>query len=190
MHSDIQKTQPDWCQPWHHEPEATGNGVATCLPRPSWMVPLVQINTSIKLTDGDRPHLQTGLTSISWKDVFLIQVALAKHLRSRNMGFWFRWWMASVLWQPTTWISIEVAKWETTVLQAHNAFDGSDRRKAETCWSQQPTLSSHSASAASVLPIVRLLSLCSVSKATTCSSLAPFVLFTTGRNCALFHLIF
>lgn len=80
----FRKTQPDCCHPWQHEPEAMDNGVATWFLRPLWMVLWVQKNKSIKLTDGDHPQLmllQTGFTPISWKDIFLIQVALAKDFR-------------------------------------------------------------------------------------------------------------
>lgn len=150
MHSDIQKTQPDWCQPWHHEPQATGNGVATCLLRSLWMVPFVQINTSIKLTDGDHPHsYKQASPQFHGKTFFWFRLSLQNtwDLATWDFGLDGGRHQSS----DSLWISIEVAKWETTVLQAHNAFDGSDRRKAEACWSQQPTMSSHSASAASVL---------------------------------------
>lgn len=75
------------------------------------------------------------------------------------------------------------------MLKPHKAFDSSERRKAEACWTERPTISPHSAS---VLTILLLFSLFSVSTVTTrsCLALASFVLFTTGCNCALFHLIF
>lgn len=69
MHS---KTQADWCHPWQWEPGAADNGAITCLLRPLWKVPWVQINTSIKVTDGEHPQAPPQ----SRGELCLIQVAL------------------------------------------------------------------------------------------------------------------
>lgn len=146
-------------------PEATDNGGATILLWHVWQVPWVQMNTSIKMTtDWRLLLLQMGFTSISQRRHFSHSCYSCK----RRSGHWFRWRMTLVLRETTT--SSKVGKpqrsWHTSRLTALTEATLRD------VGGEQQATSSHSASAAPVLPIALLFGLCSISTATTCSSLS------------------